>query len=193
MEVGSIWQDVKGGLRLMAKRPGFTAAAVLSLALGIGANTTVFSLVSAVFLRPVPVQDPDRVVSVYTQDTRNNQFGYLGSSYLNLKDYRDQSTVFSGFSAVTGNQVRWQRQGTPQPLAAALVNADFFSLLGEENHHGAGFPAGGRRRTGGESGGDHQLRAVVEAVRRADECHRTDHGTRRFTFYHYRCRAGGFP
>jgi putative ABC transport system permease protein len=132
MELGSIWQDVKGGLRLMAKRPGFTAAAVLSLALGIGANTTVFSLVSAVFLRPVPVQDADRVVSIYTQDARNNQFGYLGSSYLNLKDYRDQSTVFSGFSAIMGNQVRWLRQGTPQPLAVSLVNADFFSLLGEK-------------------------------------------------------------
>lgn len=132
MELGSIWQDVKGGLRLMAKRPGFTAAAVLSLALGIGANTTVFSLVSAVFLRPVPVQDADRVVSIYTQDARNNQFGYLGSSYLNLKDYRDQSTVFSGFSAMTGSGVRWMRHGTPQPLAVSLVNADFFSLLGEK-------------------------------------------------------------
>jgi len=132
MEMGSVWQDVKGGLRLMAKRPGFTLVAVLSLALGIGANTTVFSLVSAVFLRPVPVQDPGRVVSIYTQDARNHQLGYLASSYLNLKDYRDQSTSFSGFSVVTGNRVRWMRQGTPQPVTALLVNADFFPLLGEK-------------------------------------------------------------
>jgi len=134
-------RDLRGGLRLLWHRPGFTLVAVLSLTLGIGANTTVFTLVNAVFLRAVPVADASRAVAVYTQDARNASQGYLGSSYLNLKDLRENSSVFSAMSAVIFAGATWTRKGHPQPLAVELVDADFFSLLGERVAPGRGFLA----------------------------------------------------
>src|SRR3954454_23201094 len=94
-------QDLKFGARLLAKTPGFTVIAALSLALGIGANTTIFTLVNAVLLNPLPVEDPAQLVSVFTTDERNNQgagnaLGFLQTSPLNFRDLRDRNEVFSG-------------------------------------------------------------------------------------------------
>src|SRR5215472_833966 len=90
----TIARDLLLGLRLLAKNPGFTGVAVLSLGLGIGANTAIFTIVNALFLHSVPVSDPAGLAFVYTLDARNP--GYLGHSYLNYKDYRDLNQVFSG-------------------------------------------------------------------------------------------------
>jgi len=79
------------------KRPGFTAIAVVTLALGIGANTAIFSLVNTVLLRPLPVPHPDQLVEVY--GTLHNGADYTIQSYLNYKDYRDRNDVFSGLIA----------------------------------------------------------------------------------------------
>jgi len=98
-------QDVKGGLRVLAKNPGFTAVAVLSLGLGIGANTAIFTIINAVFLHPLPVAEPSQLVEVFTRDTRTVQaasnFILTGSSIPNFQDYRDQNSVFSGMAAAT--------------------------------------------------------------------------------------------
>ena len=67
----SLIQDLRYAIRMLSRKPTFTLAAVISLGLGIGANTTIFSLVNALLLRPVPVEDPDRLVMVFTKDSRN--------------------------------------------------------------------------------------------------------------------------
>ena len=88
MAMSTFFQDLKFGVRLLAKTPGFTAIAALSLALGIGANTTIFTLVNAVLLNPLPVEDPSQLVSVFTTDERNRGTGldFLQTSPMNSKD-----------------------------------------------------------------------------------------------------------
>src|SRR5205085_6770963 len=85
-------EDLRYAARLLVKSPLFTLAAVLSLGLGVGANTTIFSLVSEVLLRPLPISDPARVVSVFTTDAKNrDRFqGFMQMSYPNFRDYRDR-------------------------------------------------------------------------------------------------------
>ena len=84
--------DLRYGLRMLAKSPAFTIVAALSLALGIGANTAIFSMVNVILLKPVPVSEPHRLVSVFMLDQRNP--GNLPFSHLNYKDVRDQNQVF---------------------------------------------------------------------------------------------------
>ena len=100
--MGTFLQDLKFGARLLVKSPGFTAIAALSLALGIGANTTIFTLINAVLLNPLPVEDPSQLVSVFATDERNQEaagFGFLQLSPANFRDLRDKNSVFSGMTA----------------------------------------------------------------------------------------------
>jgi hypothetical protein len=107
-------QDLRYGLRMLARSPGFTAVSVLSLALGIGANTAIFSLVNVALLKPIPVADPDRLMTVFVTDQRNP--GNLPFSHLNYKDLRDQNQVFSDLSAFTFTQVNWIRSAEAEPI-----------------------------------------------------------------------------
>lgn len=141
MDTASWIRDLRGGARLLWHRPGFAIAAILSLALGIGVNTTVFTLVNTVFLRPVPVQNPSRAVEIFTQDTRNAAQGYLPNSYVNLRDLQRENTVFSAMSMDVRTGVSWTTQGHAEQLNAALVNANFFPLLGESIAPGRNFRA----------------------------------------------------
>ena len=110
-------QDLRYGLRMLAKSPGFTAIAVLSLALGIGANTAIFSLVNAALLKPIPVDEPDRLAAVFMTDERNP--GNLPLSHLNFKDLRDQNQVFTEMAAFTFAQVNWSTGTESEQIAAA--------------------------------------------------------------------------
>ena len=103
-----LWQDVLYALRMLRASRSFAIVSVLTLALGIGANTAIFTLINAVFLDRLPVQDPDRLVTLYTADATNAVAGnnLLPVSFPNFKDYRDKATVFDGiagamFSGVT--------------------------------------------------------------------------------------------
>src|SRR5262245_3405801 len=94
----TLWLDLRYGIRMMIKSPGFTAVAVIALALGIGANTAIFSLINALLLRPLSgVEDPARLVIVYTGDYSSGL--YSTASYPDYVDYREQNSVFSDFSA----------------------------------------------------------------------------------------------
>ena len=132
-----LWQDLRYGIRLLVRSPGFSLVAVLSLALGIGANTAIFSLVNAVLLRPLPVAEPARLLSVSTTDQKNP--GNLPLSHNNFKDLRAQNAVFSDMAAFTFNQVNYSAGQEAEPVAVQLVTANYFSLLGAQPALGRAF------------------------------------------------------
>ena len=135
-------QDVKYAFRTLAASPGFVAAAVLSLALGIGANTAIFTLTDAVFLNPLPVQQPSRILEVYTVDhltKASSNLGRTGTSWLNFTDVRDQNQVFSGISAYISAGVSITGRGEPKPENAELVTANYFDVLGVKPFLGRAF------------------------------------------------------
>lgn len=136
-----MWQDVKFALRMLRKSPGFTAVAVLSLTLGIGANTTIFTLTKAVFLQAVPVKDPGRVVSLYSNalSRKGPPQEYLPTPYLNAVDYREKTNVFAGAAIAIPNGFNLVVSGKQTQLFGELVNANFFDLLGVSPVLGRGF------------------------------------------------------
>ena len=138
----TFFQDLTFGARLLAKTPGFTVIAALSLALGIGANTTIFTLVNAVLLNPLPVEDPSQLVSVWTTDERNqgSGFGFLQTSPMNFKDLRDKNEVFSGLTAHAGIPLNITGgTGDPQQIFGEIVTGNFLTVLGARPSLGRGF------------------------------------------------------
>jgi putative ABC transport system permease protein len=131
------FQDVRYGLRMLVKSPGFSLVAVLSLALGIGANTAIFSLVNAVLLRPLPVSDPQRLITVSTTDQKNP--GNLPLSHLNFKDLRAQNSVLTDMAAFTFNQVNYSTGEQSEQILVQLVTANYFTMLGTEPALGRAF------------------------------------------------------
>jgi predicted permease len=121
-------QDLRYGLRMLVKSPAFTLIAVLSLALGVGANTAIFSLVNALLLKPLPVHEPERVTSVFMTDARNP--GNLPLSHLNYKDLRDQNQVFTEMAAFTFAQVNWNKGSESEQTPIQVVSGNYFTLLG---------------------------------------------------------------
>jgi predicted permease len=151
---GNFQQDLRGGLRILKKSPGFTLVAVLSLALGIGANTAIFTIINAVFLHPLPVEEPARLAEVFTRDTltvdTNANFQLTPTSLPNYEDYRDQNTVFSGLAVVTFPiPLNWGGQAEPQQLNASLVSGNFFDVLGVKPYRGRTFIPDGDKKIGG--------------------------------------------
>jgi predicted permease len=124
----TLWQDIRFGFRILFKSPAFTLVAALSLALGIGANTAVFSIINASLLKPMPVEEPGRLVSLFTTDTKNP--GNHPTSHLNYVDYRDQNQVFSGLLAYTFAQVSLTRGETTEPVFGLVVSGNYFDVLG---------------------------------------------------------------
>ena len=124
----SLSQDLGYAFRSYRKSPTFVAVAIASLALGIGANTAIFNLVNTVLLRPLPVPDPEQLVSLYTLDRSNP--GFLSCSYPNYRDYRDRNTVFSGLLLFSSVPVSHTGQGDSRDLIAQIVSGNYFEVLG---------------------------------------------------------------
>jgi predicted permease len=129
-----LFQDIRYALRTLAKNPGFTAIAVLSLTLGIGGTTTIFTLVKGVFLQSIPVKDPSTAVVVYsTQQTVDGKVTeYLQNAFLNAKDYRENNGAFAGLAMFMDAGDQLEISGAAAPIFAdvQLVNWDFFEILG---------------------------------------------------------------
>jgi predicted permease len=121
-------QDIAYAVRVLRRSPAFTVSAILALALGIGANTAVFSLANAVLLNPLPVADPSRLVSVQTLDRQNP--GYSPLSTDNFRDLRDRSETLSGAAAFTFLPVRILGNGEPHETFAQAVTGSYFDVLG---------------------------------------------------------------
>jgi len=147
----SVWQDLRYALRMLRKSPGFTLVAVLTLALGIGANTAIFTVVNAVILRPLPVKDVDRLVAVMGTDTRNNsaQQQFLPISFLNYKDLRDKNDMLTDMAAITGTGVSFSGKGNPEQLNAAVVTGNYFGVLGVRAALGNTFDIEEAKKEGG--------------------------------------------
>jgi predicted permease len=113
-------QDVRYALRMLANKPLFTAMAILSLSLGIGANTTIYSLLDSILLRPLPVEEPERLVAFMNDSI----------SYPVYKDLRDQNEVLSGLASFTERQLGFVKGNQPEVVSAGVVTGNYFDVLG---------------------------------------------------------------
>src|SRR5262252_8654685 len=128
--MGTIWQDIRYGLRMLSKSPSVSIVATIALALGIGANTAIFSVVNAVLLRPLPFPKSDALMSVFEKDqTRGVVRGTF--SYPNFFDLSAQNHVFEHIAAYHDNDCIMTGRGEPVRLSGGVVTADLFSVLHE--------------------------------------------------------------
>src|SRR5580692_5441635 len=121
--------DLRYGLRLLRQAPGFTLIAVCALALGIGANTAIFSTLDAVLLRPLPYADPDRVMMVY-EDASAIGFARNTPAPANYFDWQAQNHVFTDIAATRGRSLGITGDGSPEQIYGLAVTPNFFSVLG---------------------------------------------------------------
>ena len=142
--MGTLMQDLKYGMRVLRKSPGFAAAAILVLALGIGANTAIFSVVNAVLLRPLPLEDPDRLILVWHTPPAKSFPGIktFSVSPANYLDWQKQNHVFENMAALGRPSMNLTGGAQPESLTAGAVTADFFSVMKSAPILGRGFSAG---------------------------------------------------
>ena len=131
----ALLRDLRYGARMLAKNPGFALAAVLTLALGIGANTAMFSVTSALLLRPFPYHAPQQLVTVDVKDQSRD----AGGTLIRYELVRDNQKSFEGVAAYTNDNLNLTGRGEPLQVPIARVSANFFSLLGVQPHLGRTF------------------------------------------------------
>src|SRR5271156_4156935 len=138
--MGTFLQDIRYGIRMLAKSPSFTAIAVLTLALGIGANTAIFSIINSALLRPLPFRDPGQLVQLWCTESAPGNYPLTGPDYLAWQSGNRTLAATSLFS--------WQRglnasdAGEPESASVVSTQANFFSLLGVGPKIGRTFDAG---------------------------------------------------
>jgi putative ABC transport system permease protein len=125
----TLWQDARYGLRMLLKKPGFTLTAVITLALGIGATSTIFSFVNGILLRPLPYQDSDRLVLLDEIAAKRGNAS-MGVSPPNFLDWREQNRVFTSVAAYETNSYSLTGSGEPEPVSLANISYDTFEILG---------------------------------------------------------------
>src|SRR5215467_3207270 len=109
----SLWKDLRYAIRSLSKRPGFAAVIILTLTLGIGANTAIFSVVHAVLLAPLPYQDPDRLVALWAKNDQKN-LTQQPISYPNLRDWKDRNQVFTQLAGLRGESFSLTDRSEPE-------------------------------------------------------------------------------
>lgn len=147
--MGTLLQDLRFGWRQLRRNPGFTAVAIITLALGIGASTAIFSLVEATLFPPFMVRNPSRLAGVYTSGP--NGTGYSSTSYPDYVYYRDHNQVFSGLMAYAHISLRWTHGDQTAYLPAAIASSNYFTVLGVGPFKGRTFLPTEDRATGGSA------------------------------------------
>jgi putative ABC transport system permease protein len=129
--IEELWQDLRFGARMLVRKPGFSSIAVLTLALGIGANTAIFTVVDAALLHGLPYNDPDRLVQMW-ETRRSGEIKQLDASYPDYLDWEQPSEVIEGICGYTGwgGSFTLTGRGEPERIEGARVTASFFSVLG---------------------------------------------------------------
>ena len=184
-----LWQDLRYSLRMLVKHPSFTVVAVITLALGIGANTAIFSVVYHVVLKPLPFHEPEQLVWVWGEQAARKQAPHTPADFL---DYQQRNQSFAQMAAYRNMSFALGSTGQPERVDGRIVSANYFALLGVAPRLGRSFaPEDGRagaarlvllshqywqQRFGGEG---KRRGPVADAERRA--CH------------HYWCDAAGLP
>src|ERR1700686_4388264 len=133
----NLWQDIRYGVRMLLKAPSFSIVATIALALGIGANTAIFSVVNAVLLRPLPFTNSEQLMMVWETDATRGQ--RQTASYPNFADWREQNHVFERMASYHNNDFILTGRGESARIQGAVVNADLFPLLGVAPAIGRGF------------------------------------------------------
>ena len=186
--------DIRYALRGFHRSPVFTLVAILSLALGIGANTAIFSLVNAVLLRTLPIREPSRLV-IFTLSTPDRFTGSEISPTL-YQQIRDKNTVLEGFAAMANRSMTLSGDGIAERVEGQAVSGNFFETLGWRCHRARA--DAGRRSHPRRARLCHQLRILAAAIRGRPERHRTQcpdrrpavHRARRHTERVYRFQSG---
>lgn len=133
--LAALWQDVRFGARMMVKNPGFSIAAIITLALGIGGNVAIFTIFNAVLLRPLPYSDPQKLVTLAV--ARKGEMETVNPfSIVRFEMIRDQSHSFSGVAAYCEEFFNLTGRGEPQQVHAARVSPNFFDVLGVKQQLG---------------------------------------------------------
>ena len=125
--MADFWQDFRYALRTLISNPGFATVVIFTLALGIGANTAIFSVINAVILRPLPFRVPDQLCLITEQLP---SIPVVGPSYENFQDFRDRAKSFSAMSATRITTLTLTGTGEPERLPAQMTSASMFPLLG---------------------------------------------------------------
>lgn len=134
-----LFQDLRYGARMLRKQPGFTLLAVLTLALGIGANTAIFSVVNGVLLRPLPFREPDRLVMVSTYGKLDNEAPTVSAP--DFHDFRQRNQTFEALAGMLAVAATLTGEGPPESVDQAIITWNLFPLLGVELAHGRNFLA----------------------------------------------------
>jgi predicted permease len=135
--IAAVWRDARYALRVLARQPGFSIVALVSLALGIGLNTAIFSVINAVLLRPLPVDHPDRLVAIFTSADSGDP--YSSSSYADYADLAASNSTLDGLAAHTLMFVGVDQRETTRMLLGEIVSSNYFSVLGVPLAAGRGF------------------------------------------------------
>ena len=125
----TLWQDLRYGLRMLMKQPGFTLVAIIALALGIGANTAIFSVVNSVLVRPLPFANSDRLVVIWQSNPQANSFREAVAA-ANFLDWKDQNTVFEQIAAFREDNFNITGTDRPEQIPGSRVNPSLFQVLG---------------------------------------------------------------
>ncbi|MGB0036057.1 MAG: ABC transporter permease [Candidatus Acidiferrales bacterium] len=142
------FQDLRYGARMLRRSPGFAVVAVLTLALGIGVNTSIFSFIDALLFQPLAVKSPEQIVNVYSSDAKENDFHFAPMSYPDMKDFRDHSRSFSALMGYAETGLAIQTAEDSELVLGEVVTENYFSALGvnpllgrmfdPSSHHAAG-------------------------------------------------------
>ena len=134
--MNTIWQDLRYGICILLKNPGVTVAAVITLALGIGANTAIFNVVDVVMLRPLPYKNPERVVSLWENVPTYGRWRVTPANYL---DWKQQNTVFEDVAAFGATSMTLTGDGEPEQLLGTRASAGYFEVIGVQPMLGRSF------------------------------------------------------